>query len=127
MKRGFTLIEILIVIVIIGILATIALPNFTRFVERAKADQAITYLRVIRTGERVYFANHSTYIVCANADDVKTNLGAEVTEENHTFDVAGNPTIADTFIATATRRTDNSTITLNQDGDWGGNSPFAPH
>lgn len=128
MKRAFTLVELLIVIVIVGVLATIALPNFTKTVEKAKADQAITYLKVIRTGEKIYYANNSTYAACANLGELKSKLGAEVTEENYTFVVAVGATgsIADSFLATATRKTDSATITLNQDGGWGGTSPWKP-
>jgi prepilin-type N-terminal cleavage/methylation domain-containing protein len=130
MRRAFTLIELMIVVVIIGILAGIAIPNFTNMVEKAKAEQAATYLRVIRTGEKIYWANNSTYIACADAAAIKTNLGAEVTTENYTFAVASGTgpgqTIANSFVATATRRSDSTTITLDQDGTWGGSSPYKP-
>ena len=135
MKKAFTLIELLIVVVIIGILAGIAVPNFTKMVEKAKAEQEATYLRVIRTGEKIYWANNSTYIACANAAGIKTNLGAEVTTENYTFAVAagtgtlpggGAEDITNSFHATATRKSDNTTIILDQDGAWSGTSAYVP-
>jgi type IV pilus assembly protein PilE len=130
MKQAFTLIELMIVVVIIGILASIALPNFTKMVEKAKAEQAATYLRVIRTGEKIYWANNSTYIRCDNAAEIKANLNAEVTTENYAFKVAAGTgpgeDISNSFLATATRNADSTTITLNQDGAWGGTSPYKP-
>lgn len=118
MKRGFTLIELLIVVVIIGVLASIAIPNFTKTVEKAKADQAKTYLKVIRTGEKIYYANNSTYIACADAAAIKSNLEAELTTENYTFKVEGNTDISNSFKATATRKTNTSKyITIDQDGN----------
>lgn len=127
MKKAFTLIELLIVIIIVGVLAAVAIPNYTNMVERAKADQATTYLRVIRTAEKIYYSSNETYIVCNNVGDLK-NIGAEITEESYTFTVAGNPDIADSFLATAARRnTDPAvTITLDDDGAWGGTSPYIP-
>lgn len=124
MKRGFTLIELLIVVVIIGILASVAVPNYTRMVERAKAEQAITYLKVIRTGEKIYYASNVSYTACANIGEVKARLGAEVTDEHYLFSVTSSPST--TFLATAKRKTDNTTITLNQDGTFDGTSPFKP-
>ncbi|MCX5715788.1 MAG: prepilin-type N-terminal cleavage/methylation domain-containing protein [Candidatus Omnitrophica bacterium] len=130
MHKAFTLIELMIVIIIVGILASIAIPNFSKMVEKAKAEQAATYLRVIRTGEKIYWSNNSTYIACADTAEIKTNIGAEVTPENYTFSVASGTgsgqNITNSFTATATRRSDSSTITLDQDGVWGGDSPYKP-
>ena len=124
MKKGFTLIELLIVIVIIGILASVAVPNYTRMVERAKAEQAVTYLKVIRTGEKIYYASNTSYTACANVGEIKSMLGAEVTDEHYRFSVASGSSTS--FLATATSKMDNTTITLDQDNTYGGTSPFKP-
>lgn len=123
-SKGFTLVELLIVIVIIGILASVAVPNYTRMVERAKAEQAVTYLKVIRTGEKIYYANNTSYTACADVGQIKSRLGAEVTDEHYLFSITSSPST--TFLATATRKTDNKTINLDQDGAFGGTSPFKP-
>ncbi|MCM8782230.1 MAG: prepilin-type N-terminal cleavage/methylation domain-containing protein [Candidatus Omnitrophica bacterium] len=116
-KKAFTMLELLITVIVIGILATIAIPNFSKMVDKAKEEQAITYLRLIRSGEKIYYAGNSTYIACADAGEIKSNLGVEVTEQNYTFRVEGNPDIVDTFIATATKRNSTETITIDQDGN----------
>ncbi len=51
---GFTLIELMIVVAIIGILAAIAIPNFLRFQCRAKQGEAKTTLSAIHVGEESY-------------------------------------------------------------------------
>jgi prepilin-type N-terminal cleavage/methylation domain-containing protein len=51
-NRGFTLIELMIVVAIIGILAAIAIPNFIRFQARARQSEANTNLKSLFTGLR---------------------------------------------------------------------------
>ena len=60
-RRGFTLIELMIVVAIIGILAAIAIPNFIRFQARAKQSEAKGNLKAIFTAERSYFQEKDKY------------------------------------------------------------------
>ncbi len=60
-KKGFTLIELMIVVAIIGILAAIAIPNFMRFQARSRTTEARTNLGAIYTGEVAFFGEGNSY------------------------------------------------------------------
>jgi type IV pilus assembly protein PilA len=62
-KKGFTLVELMIVVAIIGILAAIAIPNFLNFRLKAKTSEAKSNLGAIRSTEVAYFAEWGDYIV----------------------------------------------------------------
>jgi type IV pilus assembly protein PilA len=61
-KKGFTLIELMIVVAIIGILAAIAIPNFLRFQLKSKTSEAKVNLAAIRTAEESYLAEFGSYV-----------------------------------------------------------------
>jgi type IV pilus assembly protein PilA len=61
-KGGFTLIELMIVVAIIGILAAIAIPNFLRFQLKAKSSEGKTNLAAIRTAEESYYSEFGVYV-----------------------------------------------------------------
>ena len=61
LRRGFTLIELMIVVAIIGILAAIAIPNFIRFQARSKQSEVKGNLKAVFTAQRSYFQEHDKY------------------------------------------------------------------
>ena len=58
-KQGFTLVEILIVVVILGILAAIVIPQFTNASESAKSSSLVSQLQTIRSQLELYQVQHN--------------------------------------------------------------------
>ena len=125
MKKGFTLVELIVVIIIIAILAAIAIPQFMRMQERAKGSAAKAKLDIIRKAEGIYRSLYDIYTNNFNAldDEVPEAAQARLNDDDWNFTLTNTTS---TFTATATRRRGTyagRTITIDQDGNIGGNHP----
>jgi len=61
-QSGFTLIELMIVVAIVGILASIAMPAYTDYIQRGKAAEATSTLADLRVKMEQYFQDNRTYV-----------------------------------------------------------------
>jgi len=115
-RRGFTLVEVLIVVIIIGILAAIGIPQFTATIEKAKGGEARAGLGYVQTGEKIYFAENSKYTTTLADMDIT------LTTKYWSFAIT---TGAGTFTAAATRTgegtTAGQTLTMTEAGTIAGN------
>mgnify|MGYP003323804426 FL=1 len=73
--HGFSLMEVMIVVVIIGILAALAYPNLEKYLKRARQTEAKTNLSAIYTAQKIYFSLHQSYVDDINELDLSLAQG----------------------------------------------------
>ncbi len=98
--QGITLLELMIVVVIIGILTTIAFPNYRDFVARAKRAEAKAALLKIATNQEKFYLQNQRFGTLVELDYAALTIPSE--SGTYTLTVAANPTWAENFLATAT-------------------------
>ncbi|MBM3244216.1 MAG: prepilin-type N-terminal cleavage/methylation domain-containing protein [Candidatus Omnitrophica bacterium] len=126
MRRGFTLLELIIVIIIIGVLATLGFTQYTKMVEKGRAGEARALLGTLRTAERAYSLEYGAYTATIANMGVEAPVGCA--QATHYFSYA----CAATGTCTATRCTAGGkppvstvayVLVLSQDGSWTGSTP----
>ncbi|WP_428074902.1 type IV pilin protein [Candidatus Avelusimicrobium luingense] len=80
-NKAFTLIELLVVVLIIGILASVALPQYQKAVEKSKGVQALTLMRSISQGVQLYYMATGTYP--ASLADLDIEMPPSWTDTEH--------------------------------------------
>ena len=71
-KQGFTLLELLMVVLIIGILAAIALPQYRKAVAKAELAQIIDITKTLKQAQERYFLTNNKYAANINGLDITT-------------------------------------------------------
>ncbi|MBC7387681.1 MAG: prepilin-type N-terminal cleavage/methylation domain-containing protein [Opitutaceae bacterium] len=103
--KAFTLTELLVVLVIVGILVLLALPNLMPLISKAKSTEAKVQLEFLYTQEKNYFFEHSKY--SNNLEDIgfiQEKLVSEEGRANYRIEIA--TSAQTTFLAKATSVTD---------------------
>ncbi len=101
-SRGFTLIEVMIVVAIIGILSAIAYPSYQNYVLRAKRSAAQQFMLDISSREQQYLLDARLYTATLGTGGLNMTVSTDVSP-NYTFAIAvDNAAAPPTFTITAT-------------------------
>ena len=100
-KKGFTLLELMLVVIIVGIIATFAIPGYLGVRQRAEGRQASTQLRLIHTAEKLKHLEEDLYTACAGFAACNTALNLDLPDDGWTYGVVCTGGCANDFTATA--------------------------
>ena len=120
MNKGFTLIELMVVVLIIGILSAVALPQYESAVKKSRTAEATVMLKSIADAQQMYL---TTFRTCTPAGNDLSKLDVNIPAENKTADngdgkwhfslVAGASTKDCVAQATNKKYFPNATVKLN--------------
>lgn len=74
-ESGFTLVELMIVVAIIGILAAIAIPNYQKYQAKSRSTEGKMYLASLYTAQKSYAVEYSSYSGCLQATGFAPEMG----------------------------------------------------
>ena len=104
-QRGMTLIELMTVCIVIGILASIAVPSYRRYLQRAQRSDATTALLRLATAQEKHYLQYGTYVtVTASLPNAHASggVGVPTTSERGFYGLSVTDNGGLGFLATAT-------------------------
>jgi len=122
MKRGFTLLELLIVIIIVGIMATLGLTQYTTVVERSRGAEARQVLGQLRSLCAALYLDTNNVSACTattlglGAGTGDGTIPSTACNTSHYFNYTINTTVPNFIQFTATRCTAGGKLPLNGSG-----------
>ena len=109
-KSGFTMVELMVVVIIVAILAAAAIPFYTANIKKAIRTEAVATLGAIRSAERIYRSEYDGYSNNLTSAQIASVLGVDATDAHYfdinSYTVTGNGST--TFTGTCTSKSTNT-------------------
>ncbi len=127
MRRGFTLLELIVVIIIIGILGTLGFTQYTKVLEKGRTAEAKAILGQMRTAQEAYYQERGSRTATIGDLAVESPTSCAST---HYFSYSTDATTGTATRCTSGGKTPNAadpgyTVTLNYaTGAWGGTAGY---
>ena len=113
LKQGYTLAEVLVVIVIIGVLASLSIPRLTVAIERTRAAEGIHILEALLQAQKMYYADHGKY------SNSYTDLDVEIPPSKNFSDISSESVSEHNPLVTVTRNDGSYSLTIDENGTIG--------
>ena len=116
-NAGFTMVELVVVMVIVGILATISVPMYRNYIQRARAQEGVALVGSVASAQRVYYAEFGSFYAVGNTGyDATLGVDAQANSYFTTYSV----TVAgDSFTVTSDGTGDAAGLTVTATGGAG--------
>ena len=89
MRKAFTLVELMVVLMIVAILAAFTLPQFSTTINRSRARSAVTNVAIIHAANALYRARHGFNTNAADLGTINTTLGLNIIGSGATYSCSG--------------------------------------
>jgi competence protein ComGC len=118
-SAGFTLIEATITVMVIGIMAALAVPRFAKVFEQYRVDRAASTLRIVWTGQRLYWLKHRRFAATLSDLEKAGVLDENLVKASSEISYEISDADANAFLAIAVRINSgrwHGTLSINEQG-----------